>query len=283
VNAGQSDGYSLRYRRAEQVLSLQDFRGAYTRMVFNGAAVGQDTFCHVTGFPINKDYLYEEGRAFTYQHENKAIVCYAPKRAGHAAVSELRLDVIFSYHTPFDHIQVDDAKIVEFPFEREHVQRIIISDYQTYLAIFPLPANGLADFIPKCRLWASHDHFMISFYNYRGAVRNFTREEMSTTHNGFACLLETHERFPRLDDFLKSLDSVSLKETISSRAVRTVEFEVGKAKMTFSVDPISERILQRTWNGKDDTVYHFQVETDAGDSERFCPARLYAEYPAQKE
>ncbi|NUM75804.1 hypothetical protein HUU40_15685 [candidate division KSB1 bacterium] len=277
VNAGQSDGFSLRYRRAEHVQTLWDFRGAYTRMVFNGAVAGQDNFCHVAGFPINKDCLYEEGRAFTYQKENKAIVCYTPKRAGHAAVSELRHDLIFSYNAPFDHLRVDETEVMNFPFDAENVKRIVIADYQTYLAIFPLPASGLADFKPGCRLWASHDHFMISFYNYRGAVRDFTREEMSTTRNGFACLLETREHFPRLDDFLRFLDSVKLNETVSTRAVGTVEFEVCKDKMTFSVDPISERILQRTWNGKDDEVSHFQVETAAGDAERFRPKQLYAE------
>lgn len=277
VNAGQSDGFSLRYRRAEQVQSLQDFRGAYTRMVFNGSIFGQDNFCHVAGFPVNKDYLYEEGRAFTYQHENKAIVCCTPKRAGHAGVNELRLDLIFSYHAPFDHIQVDETEITDFPFDGENVKRIVISDHRTYLAILPLPASALADFKPQCRLWASHDHFMISFYNYRGAARDFTREEMSMTRNSFACIMETREHFPRLDDFLKFLNSVKLNETISSRAVRTVKFQIGAEAMVFSADPISERILQRTWNGKDDEVSHFQVETAAGDAERFCPKQLYAE------
>ncbi|MCK6560221.1 hypothetical protein L6R21_13575 [bacterium] len=277
VNAGQSDGFSLRYRRADHVQTLRDFRGAYTRMVFNGAVVGQDNFCHVAGFPINKDYLYEEGRAFTYQHENKAIVCNTPKRAGHAAVSELRLDLIFSYHAPFDHIQVDETVIAGFPREFENIERIVIADFHTYLAILPVPASGLAGFKPKNRLWVSQDHCMISFYNYQGTVRNFTREEMSATRNGFACLLETRDHFPRLKDFLKFLDSVKLNETISSRGVRTVNFQIGADAMVFSVDPISERILQRTWNGKDDTVYHFQVETAAEDSEQFCPKQLYAE------
>lgn len=283
VNAGQSDGFSLRYRRAEHVQSLRDFRGAYTRMVFNGTIVGQDNFSHVAGFPVNKDYLYEEGRVFSYQHENKAIICYTPKRAGHTAVSELRLDLIFSYQAPFDHIQVDETEITDFFFKGEHVKRIVIADYHTYLAIFPLPASALTDFKPKYRIWVSQDHFMISFYNYHGAVRDFTREEMSTTHNGFACIVETREHFPHPNDFWRFLDDVELREAISSRAVRTVDFQIGKDKMAFSVDPISERILQRTWNGNDDAVYHFQVETNAKDSERFCPTQLYAEYPAPRE
>jgi hypothetical protein len=250
-------------------------------MVFNGAIVGQDNFCHVAGFPINKDYLYEEGRAFTYQHENKAIVCYTPKRTGHALVSELRLDLIFSYHAPFDHIQVDETKITDFPFESESVKRIIIADYQTYLTIFPLHTSAPADFKPRCRIWVLQDHFMISFYNYHGAVRDFTREEMSATRNGFACIMETREHFPRLNDFLRFLDGIKLYERISSHVVRTVDFQIGAEAMVFSVDPIGERILQQTWNGSDDAAYHFQVETNAGDSERFCPKQLYADYPVQ--
>ena len=72
-----------------------DFRSIYTRGVYNDAVVGQSNLSHVPQGEIDESYLYEEGRCATYQHKNRAIVCYAPKRSGHYQVRSFRLDCIF--------------------------------------------------------------------------------------------------------------------------------------------------------------------------------------------
>ncbi|MBN1348694.1 hypothetical protein JXJ21_04730 [candidate division KSB1 bacterium] len=272
VNAGHSDGFSLRYRRAGKVASLQDFRGVYTRMVFNGAVVGQDNECHVCGFPITRDYLYEEGRLFSYQHRNKAIVCYAPKRAGHLAVRELRLDLIFTGQAAFDFLSVDRREVRELPFEFRAVGKIVIADFNTYIAILPIPPS---DDAPSGRIWHHEDHLIISFYNYQGPVMDLTREQMSQTRNGFACLLETRENFPELKDFQAYVENLGIEEELTAPFVRNVRFRIGADEMALSVDPVSERILRRMWNGQDDAVFHLEVETPAERSDIFSPKTIY--------
>lgn len=275
VNAGQADSFSLRYRRADRVRSLADFRGAYTRMVFNGAVVGQANRCHVTGTAIGKDYLYEEGRAFVYQHRQIAMVCYHAKRPGHRAVRELRLDLIFSYHAPFDHLRAGGVEVQQLPHHLPLGETVLIADFRTYLAILPLPATCLAGFSGETRIWQADDHLLISFYNYIGPERDFSREQMSATLNGFACLLASKDDFATIGDFAAAIAAIRVEATVAAPGQQMVRLQRGNDEMVFAVDHLGERILQRTWNGCDETASHYEIAVDPQQPAYFYPPSLY--------
>ena len=275
VNAGHSDAFSLRYRRAEKINNLADFRGAYSRMVFNGAVVGQDNFCHVAGFNVNKDYLYEEGRAFTYQHKNNVIVCYAPKRAGHLSVTEIRLDLIFSYYAPFDGFYVNGKRIEKYPEHFKKIDQIVIEDYNTFLAILPLPQTFLNNFQAQHKIWIKDNHFIISFFNYQGKKINFTRDQMSQTRNGFILIAESMDNFSSCNEFQKYLQNVKVEEVVIEPFIRDIKFSIDKYQMCFKIDPISERILERSWNKKDDSPYHLEIDAAGRKNGMFCPKSIY--------
>lgn len=276
VNGGQNDAFTLRYRRSKKIANGTDFRSLFTRMVFNGSRFGQDNFCHVTGFQITKDYLYEEGRPFCFQHKNKAVLGYVPKRAGHADVTELRLDLIFSHHAPFDHFSVDDEEISSFPFQKKEFKKIMLADYQTYLAIFSLQPSLLADFQGKISIAPVDDFLILSIYNYQGDSMDFSKEMMSQTLNGVAFLAESRKNFPESQDFKKYVDSIRLSRKIEKPFIYQIKFQTKAEKMIFRFDPLSERIVERTWNGNDQTVYHFEVEAPDGADEVFLLNDLYS-------
>ncbi|MCI0514258.1 hypothetical protein L0128_13665 [candidate division KSB1 bacterium] len=275
VNAGQSDSFSLRYRRAPVVQRLQDFRGVYSRLVFNGAVAGAENFCHVGGFPVGFDYLYEEGRAFTFQHAGQAIVGYTPKRVGHRGVTELRLDLIFSNPAPFDQLWIGNRLVSDLPCTFSMVETIIIQDFQTYLAIFPLDCSGLATFQPYGRIWTHGDLLMLSFFNYHGPQQDFTRAEMDTCRNGFACLLATTQEHPDLSHFRAYLKRVKVIETVDPSQIRNILLTTPAGEMNLCYDPRAERILQRTWNGSDAGTAHFEIQAPAGTEPVFLLTDLY--------
>ncbi len=275
VNGGQNDTFTLRYRRCIKIDALKDFRSMFTRMVFNASHFGQDNFCHVTGFQITKDYLYEEGRPFSFQHKNKAIVGYIPKRVGHSEVSELRLDLIFSYQGPFDHFFVDDEEVSSFPFQKNKFEKIVIADYHTYLAILSINPSLLSNFQGKICISQADDFLIISIYNYQGKIKDFSKEIMSQTINGFACLVESRKNLPQFQDFRKCLDSIQLSRQVQKPYIHKIEFRVGGEKMLFRFDPLSERIVERRLNGEDKTVYNFRIETNDHADEVFLPKDLY--------
>lgn len=272
VNGGQHDAFSLHYRRAETIAGLSDFRGAFTRMVFNGSRFGQDNFCHTCKFKVTKDYLYEEGRPFIFQHQNAAIVGYVPKRAGHLQVNEIRLDLIFSHHAPFDFLAVDDEEIKSLPIEKKNCAKILIQDYQTRLAIFPLKSTPLYDFPGKIKIEQRDNFLFISFYNYEGETRDFTKEQLSQCLNGIACVLDSKKHNSTFQDFR---GSVHLSQEIQSPFIHKIDFERGKNKMTFRFDPVSERIVERTLNGIDQTFFYADYDIPRIGEEKFYPKNPY--------
>jgi hypothetical protein len=260
VNGGQCDSFSIRYRKAPEIKSNSDFRGAYTRMVFNGAEIGKAYTAHVTNCAHGKDLLYEEGRSFIYQHKNKAIVCYSPKRAGHCDITELRLDIIFSFKSCFHRIWIDGDMQDEFPAELKSVKKIIIQDFNTCILLMPLYTTLINDFKGMIRFSDIGDHYIISIYNYKGDGINLSRNDMSLTRNGFACLVAGRGEFARADDFLAYCEKISVAETLKQQFIRNIEFNINEDVMNFQIDPISERIVERSWNGKDDSVQHLDIE-----------------------
>jgi hypothetical protein len=276
VNAGQSDSFTLRYRRSAAVRSLADFRSVYTRMVFNDAMVGQDNFCHSTGFEIKKDYLYEEGRSFTCQHKNMALVCYAPKRAGHMRIREIRLDIIFSYAAPFDHVIINNEPWFSWPFENRAVQNIIIADYRTFIALIPLTVTNVRSFEGRVRIMQKNDHLIVSLFNYVGDEIDLEREQMSLLCNGFACLVESKDRFADWQEFAAEVKRIKIDERISPAGVRELAMQCGEDTLAFRVNPVSERILKRQWNGQDVAVQHLEVEGHFEAGPLLFPSDFYA-------
>ncbi|MGB6121662.1 MAG: hypothetical protein WBG80_07140, partial [Bacteroidota bacterium] len=115
VNGGQADSVMVRIRRREAIQSLADFRSGFTHGAFNALLPGRPGISHAAGATLDGSYFIEEGRSATYQHENRLIVCYAPKRTGHLGLSEYRTDFIWGYNAPFDRLAVDGHDVRSLP------------------------------------------------------------------------------------------------------------------------------------------------------------------------
>ena len=244
-------------------------------MVFNESTVGRDNICHVVGAPVTRDYLYEEGRCFTCQHENSAVVCYAAKRAGHKNFSSLRLDLIFSFHAPFDELYIDGQPVKRFPFDGRRVEKIVIADFNVYLALLPLSADMPAGFGGLTQIRQDADHLILSLYNYQGPAISLERERMSLIHNGFVCVVETRSRFAHTRDFLQYIDSALLQEREMENGRRSIQFMIGSDTLDFQFNPFNEQILARRWNGEEEPLFHFEVKADPAAGAEYFPSALY--------
>jgi hypothetical protein len=258
VNAGHADSLVVRMRRSERVQSLSDFRSMTTRGVYNGARPGQRNHSHVSGAEIDASYLYEEGRCATYQHENRAIVHYAPKRAGHRRVSSFRTDLLITYAAPFDRLVVN-GQPARLPVDLPQNARILFEDYHTFGAIVLLDVEPQASSTPV-RLWECNGYLLISAFNYEGQPRDFTREEIARWRSGFILDLAAREEVASFADFSARVEAMTVFEEIGPDAIRTTTVEDSSGKMEFCNDPLREMILYRRWNGTDDTVEHLSVD-----------------------
>jgi hypothetical protein len=273
VNAGHSDSFMVRIRRKSEIKSMADIRSVYTRGVYNEARAGELNWSHVARSPIDRSYLYEEGRTAVYQHRNTALVCYCPKRAGHEGVASFRLDVIFGFHAPFDDLVIDGLPSEAFPRSLDPKAVICFRDYRTFGLIRPLVPFPAASERP-IRLWRSGEFLMLSIINYEGPPRDFPRHEINGWRAGFAIELATAEEMS-WDKFLTHAGQTQVDEIVEERNIRSVHYSSGGNTMDFSYDPYREEILSRRWNGMDDYMDHFEVGAAGAKSGPFCPITIF--------
>jgi len=273
VNAGHSDSVMLRMRRSPTIRGMEDFRSAYTRGVYNDAHVGEKNFCHVAQTSIDESYLYEEGRSTTYQHENKIVVCYSPKRAGHCGVRSFRLDLIFSYFSPFDMLTIDGRPVTGFPARCSAGARICFRDFQTFGSIVPLQPSPSPSALPVL-IRRCGEFLVFSFYNYEGDERDFARHEINGWRTGFALELAAAKE-TTWEAFLLRAQSAGIVGTVSEGSLRTIRYDSGTDCMEMVYDPFKEVILSRRWNGKPDCADSFTVSAGGETTGIFCPPTLF--------
>jgi len=273
VNAGHADSVMLRIRRADGIRSLSDFRSAFTRGVYNGALPGVPNYCHTSSSHVDASYLSEEGRCATYQHENRLIVSYAPKRAGHKRIESFRTDLIFSYTAPFDSIAIDGRQVNVFPVQLRTGSRICIRDRRTFVLVVPLepvPAAGTS----PLHLSVENDFCRISAYNYSGPAKDFTREEVNSWSSGFYLEVWTEDKFGEWTEFLKHARTIDIEATVETN-IRRIVARSQDAEMEFLYDPFREHILSRKWCGMEEEITHMDVSAAGVSQGPFCPQTLY--------
>ncbi len=273
VNAGHSDCLMVRIRCAQEIKKLSDFRSMYTRGVFNGAEIGGKNISHVARTPVDRSYLYEEGRSAVYQHGGTAIVCYTPKRAGHSGVAGFRLDLIFGCHKPFDELLVNGQPVGELPLSLGSDALICFRDYQTFGLIRTLPPFPSAGQHPV-RLRRSDEFLLLSMVNYEGPPRDYSRHEINAWRTGFVLELATVRELS-WEEFQTRAQETRVAEVVEDGIVRTVRYTSGEKTMEFSYDPFREAILSRRWNGMEESTKHFEVEAAGRREGPFCPRMLY--------
>jgi hypothetical protein len=242
--------------------------------VYNGARVGQKNACHLTGTEIDESYLYEEGRCAAVQHRDRAIVMYAPKRSGHAGVTSFRLDLIFSYHAPFDELLLDGVPVTAFPARATTGARLYFRDHGTYGAVIPLgpvPASGDA----PVSLHAGNDHLMYSLSSYEGPAKDFTRQEIAGWRTGFALKLACANEFPSFASFVTHAGLLRAVESRDAAGMRNVTFSGPGGTLAAVYDSSAERFLSRTWNGSEECVEHLRIEGGAPGVPLITPLTLF--------
>jgi hypothetical protein len=274
VNAGHSDSVVLRIRRSDEISQITDFRSVITRGVYNGARPGASNICHTSSSRVDASYLTEEGRCATYQHENRLIVSYTPKRIGHRDVESFRTDLIFSYAAPFDLLMVDGAPVGSFPANGTADSRICMCDHRSYILLIPLPPSPAGGNTPV-RLTVLRDFFLVSLYNYEGPVRDFTREEINRWRSGYFLEVWSKDDFRDWESFLSHAKEVSIEEIVDERGTRRIVARSKGTVMEFHYDPFRENILSRKWCGVEEEITHLEVTAAGTHSGPFCPQTLY--------
>lgn len=275
VNAGHADAFMVRLRRRPAVHACSDFRSVFCRGVFNDAVVGQPNRVHVTGGATDASYLYEEGRTFTLQHRNRALVCYAPKGVGHRGVGRFRVDVMFTFDAPFDEFRVDGRPANSAAAALPATSRFTFRDGNVLGVLIPLAPQPAANATPVT-LRLAGGCFIVSIANYEGPVRDFDRDALRGWANGFYCELWSTADFADLDTLDRHVAAIRIDDTPAGtgRHRRTV-VSSGDTTLELVHNPWSEEIERATANGEPVEVPHLEAVAAVNGAPLLDPSTLY--------
>jgi hypothetical protein len=275
VNAGHSDAFMARLRRGTPVRSCADFRSIFARGVFNDAEVNRPNRVHVTGGATDATFLYEEGRTFTLQHRNRALVLYAPKGVGHRGVARFRVDVIFSYDAPFDELWLNGRPAGPLPQKLRTGSRMVFRDAHTLGVLIPLvpqPAAGAAPITVRL----TGGCLVVSIANYDGRPGDWPRDELRGWQNGFYCELWTTADFADLAALDAHAAAIALTDSIAPGSRhRVARVRSGREALELAVNPWSEEIERATINGTDASVNHLEATGGPDGAPLLDPPTLY--------
>ena len=303
VNAGHADAFMVRLRRRPAVHACSDFRSIFCRGVFNDAVVGQPNRVHVTGGATDASYLYEEGRTFTLQHRNRALVCYAPKGVGHRGVGRFRVDVMFTFDAPFDEFRIDGRPASPAAAALPATSRFTFRDGHVLGVLIPLVPQPAANAMPitlstvgaalrrdvdaasageaesrhKAAPTGSEPPvFIISIANYEGPVRDFDRDALRGWANGFYCELWSTADFADLDTLDRHVAAIRIDDTPAGhgRHRRTVVHS-GDTMLELVHNPWSEEIERSTATGEPVEVPHLEAVAAVNGAPLLDPPTLY--------
>ena len=274
VNAGHADSLMVRIARREPARSLADIRSGFTRGAFNGLLPGQAGTSHSSLTTLDGSFFIEEGRSAVYQHRNRVLICYAPKRTGHRGLSEYRTDFIWSYHDGFDLLAVDGREVQSFPATVPPGSAVTFRDGETLGAVIPFVPHPAPEDTPVL-LHRVGDLLLLSCWNYRGEPISVSRDQLTGWRTGFYLELHGRTAFAGDEEFRAHVGSIAVHDRFETPTRRRVTVHGGGALLEMVVDPYREIVLSRCCDGEEEGTDHLEVEAAGSSIEPFCPRTLF--------
>ena len=220
----QAEAFFLNYRLRTPAASVADVRTAYFRYFINDE------------MPTDDHRLPTYGNLHTVQHGRTALVLVRPI----LSLEEKLIDRLkFSLILPFHLGSIDKLEIVG-----DHV---FLKDGSIYLALRSLNACNWGSKDP-IRLERTGFYQCVSFYNYEGPLRTFSRQELGRTLNGVAVSVSpASER--SFAEFQREVLQAKCVDYCQN-GMRTVRYLVGPTLLEMSYAVEADRVRFTAINGQ---------------------------------
>jgi hypothetical protein len=223
----QAEVFFLHYRRHAQRHGVENLRTAYCRYLINDQCPGDRRADHL---------LKPHGVVQTVQEGRVALVLSRPSLAlEEKELRSLKFSVILPEHFgTVEKIEATDSCV-------------FIQDGPVYLGLRILDGTDWGR-REKVRIEQAPNYRILSFYNYEGEPRRFSREELGLTLNGFVAVigLKSEENWESFRERVRRMEVLDYLLFGS----RTVRCKVGKVILGMNYAVQNNRVRYRTVNGK---------------------------------
>lgn len=230
------------------VTGLADFKTGFFRMLHHNALPEGGDNESVFGKTAPGYILWNEGRKFAYQHDNKAILFAHPDRIVPEA-SRLGLSFFATEigDHPVDAIWVGGEKVTALPAAYPDPRSVVLQDGKFYLALLPLPGNdnlGTPNAIEIRR--TATKYLQVSFLNYQGA--RMSMKDTIYTRNGVYIETGDTSQYKTPEQFLAHIQKIKLTEQ-DDGDLRTVTVTGPDGVMRAEYDRKTETFRSRDFAG----------------------------------
>ena len=261
-NGVQTGSFTLNYKTTK---SGENTRCFYTRYLLNDETKEQQPFM-------------DQGRKMAFGKENKALLLYKPKVmakppqyhglpkqleenykkqeiSGNAGVTSAKLSILAYLDGKIpDKILLGDTEVLNCTATSHKAETVYIKDGDMYIAIHPLEITDLGrKNAIKIRLRG--EQLEISFYNYQGEKRDFSKSEFIHTRNGFYISVASQDEIESFEEFVKKekntkiIDRYITTNHARQTNIRNVEVLGEGVDLACEYSPASEGIKYITSDG----------------------------------
>lgn len=248
-DGGLSESFYVTYRKQETAASLEDTGVVFARYLVNDRLPDRINHYNIYGDASPEGYR-DEGRKFGIQEGPWSMMAYKPKHFELNAAS-LKLSLILPFHFGFTpEVWINGKRTDSLPAVSEEPATVVIRDGVFTAGFRPLTLtnHGREEAV---RVERNGDYLYISFYNYKGPEREFQREELIHTSNGFVA--HTGRSGENPVTVTSRLEEGNIRDVMTFQEgayTRWIRFTHPDAAFDFVFSPLSEGILRETVNGK---------------------------------
>lgn len=235
-NGNHTDSLHLIYKKAEQVRTQSDVGAMYMRYLINGGEPDPA----VTLLP-------DKGRKLCMQEKGNAIAVYKPRlyhgrSKNFENVTSMKLSVILTEDcTPLLQ-KIAGNRTAAF-----------IQLQNIYIALIPLKVTNLGRKVPVA-VEKMNGLTVVSFYNFEGQAKNFTKHTFLKVCNGVAVIVKNAEEYDDFAQFVSEATKTKVTDTMYQceltrmALVRQVQVDFKEDTLACAYTPTSEGVQYLTLN-----------------------------------
>jgi hypothetical protein len=289
-SGSQSENFLIVYPHKDVKKEHRNTSTIFSRLVINNDETLEKTTDGYGDFGI---VFNEKGRRMTLQHQNTAMVLYKPKADFCKNVTSLKTSIYFPFNQwmkgskSVDELWIGTKKITlnvgvgepkmdntpildrqnpiytEGSFSAEY-ETVYVKQGDVFMAFIPLVATKLR--VNRAISVENRiGYTIVSFYNYEGEPKNFTKRGFMNVGNGFVCEIASTKEYASFAAFRQKIGESKVtdfyRETIHARSntTRCTRYEKEGLVLENEYSPSSEGIRFSTLNGQHISKPRLQV------------------------
>jgi len=195
--AWQTNGAIAYWNLTDPPRSLADQRTAYARMLFDDHGPGRPNVYrnNFEGTDIGQIFsgtpvaFQDDGLCCAVQKENSLLLAARPKWCYRRRSAIRQTLLISDFARGLPEIWVAGRRVAALPFRSAKPATVVLKDGPVAIGLRP---TAVSDLGRECALEIAleDDHLWLSLWNYKGAERAFTVDELQAVRNGFVWVIE---------------------------------------------------------------------------------------------